>query len=177
MLTNFFQSFQFPTAEAVFLATGNWVFIKSFITTSGYRLWVNSKPCAFIRFFAAAGKDYWNLVLTSFLRFFKFLTVEAVFLASGDWVFIKSFIRSSVYRFWVKFKPCAFIQLFFFCCWKVLLKLGVNQFSSIFSIPNSGRRVFIKFLMATSVYRFLVFSNRAFLLRCFSSDAGKHYWN
>ena len=26
----------------------------------------------------------------------------------------------------------------FFCCWKALLKLCENQFSSIFSIPNSG---------------------------------------
>ena len=27
---------------------------------------------------------------------------------------------------------------FFFCCWKALLKLGANQFSSTFSVPNSG---------------------------------------
>ena len=30
------------------------------------------------------------------------------------------------------FKPCAFIQSFFFSCWKALLKLDVNQFFSIF---------------------------------------------
>ena len=29
-------------------------------------------------------------------------------------------------------------RAFFFCCWKALLKLRVNQFSSIFSVPNSG---------------------------------------
>ena len=58
--------------------------------------------------------------------------------ASGNEVFIKSFITTSVYGFWVNFKPCAFIQSFFFCCWKALLKLGVNQFSPIFSVPNSG---------------------------------------
>ena len=30
----------------------------------------------------------------------------------------------------------------FFCCWKVLQKLGANQFSSIFSVPNSGSSFF-----------------------------------
>ena len=29
-------------------------------------------------------------------------------------------------------------RAFFFCCWKALLKLGVNQFSLFFSRPNSG---------------------------------------
>ena len=82
MLTNFFQYFQHPTVEAVFLATGNGVFIKSFITTSVFGMWVNSKPCAFNRFFAAAGKHDRKLVLTNFLPFFQFLTVEAKFLSS-----------------------------------------------------------------------------------------------
>ena len=29
-------------------------------------------------------------------------------------------------------------RAFFFCCWKALLKLGVNQFSLFFPRPNSG---------------------------------------
>ena len=61
-----------------------------------------------------------------------------IFPASGNEVFIKCFIATSVYGSWVNFKPCAFIQSFFFCCWKALLKLGVNQFSPIFSVTNSG---------------------------------------
>ena len=73
---------------------------------------------------------------------------------SGSRVFIKSFMTTSLYRFWVNFKPCIFIQMFFLCCWKKWLKLGVYHFYSIFSVPNSGIRVFIKFLITTSVYRF-----------------------
>ena len=52
------------------------------------------------------------------------------FPASGNRVFIKFFITTSAYRFWVNFKPFACIQSLFFCCWKALLYLGVNQFSS-----------------------------------------------
>ena len=73
---------------------------------------------------------------------------------SGSRVFIKSFMTTSLYRFRVNFKPCIFIQMVFLCCWKTWLKLGVYQFYSIFSVPNSGIRVFIKFFITTSVYRF-----------------------
>ena len=62
---------------------------------------------------------------------------KQVFRASGNGVFIKSFIMTSVYGLSVNLRPCAFIQNFFLCC-KALLKFGVNQFSSIFSVPNSG---------------------------------------
>ena len=113
-------------------------------------------------FFSAAGNHYWNYVLTNFFRFFQFQNVQAFFLASGNF-FIKFFITTSLYKFWVKLKPCAFIQMFFFCCWKVLLKLDVNQFSSIFSVTNSGNsfsgsgnEVFIKSCIRTSSYRFSV---------------------
>ena len=51
---------------------------------------------------------------------------EQLFPASGSGVFIKSFITISLHESWVKFKPCAFISELFFCCWKALLKLGVN---------------------------------------------------
>ena len=60
-------------------------FFKSFIAASVYGFWVNFKPCVFIQgFFSAVGKYYRNQVQTSFLQFFQFLTVEAVFPASGN---------------------------------------------------------------------------------------------
>ena len=71
-----------------------------------------------------------------------FLRVETAFPASGNEVFVKSFITTSVYGFCVNFKPCAFIQSFRSYCWKALLKVSVNQFSSIFSVPNSGSSFF-----------------------------------
>ena len=90
--------------------------------------------------------------------------MEAVFLACENGIFVKYFILISVYRFWVKFRPCAFIQMSLFCCWKALQKLDVNQFSSIFSVPDSRGRVFIKSFIATSGYRFWVnFKSCAFI--------------
>ena len=38
---------------------------------------------------------------------------KQLFPANGNGVFIKSFIKTSVYRFGVNFKACAFIQSFF----------------------------------------------------------------
>ena len=98
--------------------------------------------CFYSDVFFCCWKGLMKLDVNNFLRFFQFLTLEAVFLASGKGVFLKSFIVTSVYKFWVNSKPSAFIQTIFFCCWKALLKLGVNQFSLIFSVSNSGSRVF-----------------------------------
>ena len=142
--------------EADFLATGN-VFKKSFITTSVYSVWVNFKPCAFIQMFLfCCWKALLKLGVNQFSSIFWVPN-------SGSRIFIKSFITTSVYRFSVNFKPCAFIQMYFFCCRKALLKSGVNQFSSIFSVPNSGsiflasgNRVFIKYFITTIVYGFWV---------------------
>ena len=79
------------------------------------------------------------LVETIFWDFFRYsYEWKQHFPASENGIFIKSFITASVYGFWVNFKPCAFIQSFFFCYWKALLKLGANQFSSMFFVPNSG---------------------------------------
>ena len=102
--------------------------------------------------------------------------MEADFLATGN-VFKKSFITASVHSVWVNFKPCAFIQMFLFCCWKALLKLGVNQFSSIFWVPNSGSRIFIKSFITTSVYRFSVNFKPCAFIQMYFFAAGKHYWN
>ena len=77
-------------------------------------------------------------IFSDFCRYF--CEWKQLFPASGNGVFIKSFITTSAYGFCVNFKPCAFIQSFLFCCWKALLKLGVYKFSSIFSVPNSGSR-------------------------------------
>ena len=83
------------------------------------------------------------LVATIFLVFCRyFYELKQLFPASGNEVFVKSFITTSVYGFYVNFKPCAFIQSFRFYCWKALLKGSVNQFSSIFSVPNSGSSLF-----------------------------------
>ena len=106
--------------------SGNRVFIKYFMTTSVYRFWVNTKPCAFIQMFFFC---YWKALLKLGVNQFSLVFWVP---NSGSRVFIKYFITTSVYRFFVNFKPCHFIQMFFLCCWKALLKLGVNQFSSIF---------------------------------------------
>ena len=107
----------------------------------------------------------------NFQRRTLFLFIETIFLdfsryscerkqlfpASGNRVFIKSFIATTACRFWVNFKPCAFIWSFFFCCCKALLKLGVNQFSSISSVANSRssfsgqwKRIFYRILFIST---------------------------
>ena len=113
---------------------------------------VNYKPFAFIQsFFLLVDtiheikcmpifkEEHYSCSLKQFVLDFCRYSCKwkQLFSCSGSGVFIKSFITTSVYGFWVNFKPCAFIQSFFFCCWKALLKLGVNQFSSIFSVPNN----------------------------------------
>ena len=83
------------------------------------------------------------LVETIFFDFCRYSCEwKQLFPANGNEIFSKSFIKTSVYEFWVNFKQCAFIQSFFFCCWKALLKLDLKQFSSVFSVPNSGNSFF-----------------------------------
>ena len=107
---------------------------------------------------------------------------KQLFSCSGSGVFIKSFTTTSVYGFWANFKPWAFIQSFFFCCWKALLKLGVNQFSSIFSVSKSGssfsgqwKRIFYRILV-------IPMSGNGFFLVFFHIQSkfrarGSHYSN
>ena len=114
MLISLLRFFKFLTVTVVFLASENRVSIKYFITTSVYGIYFNFKPCALIQMvFFCCFKAILKLGLTIFHRFFQFLTVEAVFLASGNGVFIKSFITTSLFRFWVNSKACTFIQMFF----------------------------------------------------------------
>ena len=94
--------------------------------------------------------------------FFKFFAdIPAIGTAfSGQWKqsFDQILHHDYCIQFGVIFEPCAFIQSFFFCCWKVLLKLGANQFSSIFSVPKSGsnfsgqwKRIFYRILFIPRV--------------------------
>ena len=128
--------------------------IFQLILHSGYwkRILVNCKPFAFIRSFlllvetiheVKCRKIFKEEQYSCSLKPFSWIFADIP--ASGSSFFQlveRSFyqiITTSVYGFCVNFKPCAFIQsFFFFCCWKALLKLGVNQFSSTFSVPNSG---------------------------------------
>ena len=80
---------------------------------------------------------------------------KQLFPASGNRVFIKSFITTSVYGFWVDFKLCAFSESFFSCCWKTLSKLSVNQFSSFF----------FQFLTVEAVFSC---SENGFSIECYS---------
>ena len=86
---------------------------------------------------------------------------KQLFPASGNGVFIKFFITTSAYRFWVNFKPFACIQSLFFCCWKPLLYLGVNQFSSTF-----------QFLTVKTVFPVIIngFSIECYLFRRMKTD-------
>ena len=43
-----------------------------------------------------------------------------------------------VYTDFALISNCVLLFRAFFCCWKALLELGVNQFSSIFSVSNSA---------------------------------------
>ena len=122
------------------LVHGNHIFQR--ILHSGYlkQFLVDYKPFAFIQNFFLLVDNIILLVETIFLDFSRYsFEGKQLFPASGNGVFIKSFITTSVYGFWVNFKPwIKAFRDFFFCCRKVLLKLRVNHFSSIFSVPNSG---------------------------------------
>ena len=65
------------------------------------------------------------------------IRMEVAFRSSEIAFFKESFILASGNGFSINYKFCAFIRSFFFW-WEKLLTLGVNQFPSIFSIPNSG---------------------------------------
>ena len=123
VLISFLLFFQFLTVEAFF-----WRVETEFLSNTSSRLLytdfglISNRVLLFRRFFSATGKHYWNYVLTNFLPFFHFLTVEAVFLPSGN-VFINSFITTSVYRFCVNLKPCAFLQIFFFLLFELMTEI------------------------------------------------------
>ena len=140
--------------EAVFWSTEIIFFDKSFILASENGFLVNHKPFALIQSLSllvdtiieikcrpSFKQKHYSCSLKPFsLISADILTSDIIFLdsygwkqlspASGNGVSIKSFVTTSVYGFLFNFKPCAF--LFFLCCWKALLKLGVKQFSSIF---------------------------------------------
>ena len=138
--------------EAIFWSTEIVFFSESFILAIGNGFMLITNPLLLFRAFFCywtpflksnlgqflnknVNPAHWNIFL-DFCRYF--CEWKQLFPARGNGVFIKSFIKTSAYGFSVNFKQCAFIQRFPFCCWKALLKLGVNQFSSIFSVPNSG---------------------------------------
>ena len=76
---------------------------------------------------------------TVFLIFFQILIrMEVAFRSSKIAFFKEYFILASGNRCSINYKLCRFIWIFF-SWWTQFLKLGVNQFFSIFSIPNSGR--------------------------------------
>ena len=102
------------------------------------------------------------LVETILLHFCRY-SYKQFFRASGNEISIKSFITTSVYESWVNFKQCAFIQRFFFCCWKALLKLGINQFSSIFLVKNSGSSFFGQWKRIFYRMLFILTSGNGFL--------------
>ena len=76
---------------------------------------------------------------TVFLIFFQILIrMEVAFRSSKIAFFKEYFILASGNRCSINYKLCRFIWIFF-SWWTQFLKLGANQFFSIFSIPNSGR--------------------------------------
>ena len=85
-----------------------------------------------------------NLVFASveetvFLNIFQTLTqMEVAFLSSEIAFFKEPFMLNRGNGFSINYKICSFIRSFFWSWWTHCLKLGVNQFSSIISIPNSG---------------------------------------
>ena len=88
---------------------------------------------------------------------------------------------TSVYSFWVNFKSCTFVQNFFLC-WKALLKLGVNQFSLIFSVPNSlssfsgqWKRIFYRMLFIQTTSN--GFFSQCSLIQSNFRAIGNHYSN
>ena len=93
-------------------------------------------------------------MLTNFRRFFQLLTVETVFLVVETK--FSSNPASRLVHTDFRLISNHVLLFIFFCCWIALLKLGVNKFSSIFSVPIRGIRVFIKFFITTSVHRFSV---------------------
>ena len=70
--------------------------------------------------FSASGHYSWRTPLflfleTIFLNFCRYSCErKQLFPASGNGVFIKSFLTTSVYGFWINFKPYGFMQNFFF---------------------------------------------------------------
>ena len=87
------------------------------------------------------GGQYFKIILflleeTVFFNFFQIMIRMEVAFRSSEIVFFKeSFILASEKGFSIN---CKLLFGAFFCWWTQFLKLGVKQFSSIFSIPNSG---------------------------------------
>ena len=63
--------------------------------------------------------------------------MEEAFRSSEIAFFKESFILADGNGFSINYKLCVFIRIFFLLV-DTILKLGVNQFSSIFYIPNSA---------------------------------------
>ena len=115
---------------------------------------VNCKPFAFIQSFFQLMETILEIKCRpTFKRRTLFLLVETIFSdfcryscewkhifpASGNGVFIKSFMRTSAYGFWVNFKPCAFIQSFFFLLLESITEIRCKPvFFDFFLVSNSG---------------------------------------
>ena len=77
--------------------------------------------------------------LNHFLGFLQiFLRVEAAFFGWWKQSFHQILHRLVYTDFGLILNRMLLFRAFFFCYWNALLKLGVNQFSSIFSVPKRG---------------------------------------
>ena len=107
--------------------------------------------------------------------------MEAEFWSSEIVFFNESFILAGGNGFLVNCKHCAFIQSFAFCRWKPFLKLCVNQFSSVYSIPKS-EAVFPASADGFFIEWFIPASGNGFSLHCSFIQSkfcagGNHYSN
>ena len=128
----------------------SWKYVLSecFITASGNGFSVQWKRYSFIHIFletiiAVRGRPIFkkNLISAGGNRFLQFMQI----LIRMEVLFglVKSYFSRNP-SFWLVETDIRlitnFVLLFetFFCWWTQFLRLGVNQFSSIFSVPNSG---------------------------------------
>ena len=119
----FNESFILASGNGFRLITNLLLLFRAF-PASGHHLEIKCRPIFFQKNKKKNILARWNYFL-GFLQIFLGVGRQH-FSLSWNGVFIKFFITTSVYRFWVNFKPCVFIQNFSSCCWKTLLKLVVN---------------------------------------------------
>ena len=113
--------------EAVLWSTEIVFFNKSFILASGNDFWLITDLLLLFRAFfflvdtileikckPIFKEEHYSCLLKPFSWICRYSSKrKQLFQANGNEVFVKSFITTSVYGFWVNFKPCAFIQGFF----------------------------------------------------------------
>ena len=146
--TVFFSFFQtLIRMEAFFWSTEIVFFNKFFILASGKGFLAKYKPFAFIQSFFLLQDNILEIKCSSiffkkkehYFRSFKpFYWVFVDIPASGSSFcgqqkrsFHQILCQCQCIRILSQFQTVRFYSKLFFCCWKALLKLGVNQFSSI----------------------------------------------